>query len=167
MPDRDNCECEVQPYERMEITVERRLYVRRCPFRSERAAAADYGVSLHRLSEAQCERVLSEHRRAKRWIQTIARRAGARWHAWPAQTVLLLTLQELDDHAPAGPRFPVNVRATMLEDYRWYVPFIEVYTSEKQPWAFTGAAHSFATQPELEKYQPLIDAFAREGARPA
>jgi hypothetical protein len=68
---------------------------------------------------------------------------------------------------PQGLDFLVNVRATMLEHHHWYVPFIEVNTSEKLPWAFTGAPHSFATQPEVEKFQPLMDAFAREGARPA
>jgi hypothetical protein len=54
----------------------------------------------------------------------------------------------------------------MLDDHRWYVPFVEVYTSEKLPWAITGARHSFATQPEPERFQPLMDEFAREGAKP-
>lgn len=67
---------------------------------------------------------------------------------------------------PQGLDFLVNVRATMLDEHHWYAPFIEVNTSEKLPWAATGAVHSFATQPEVAEYQPLIDAFAREGARP-
>jgi hypothetical protein len=31
----------------------------------------------------------------------------------------------------------------------------------------TSAVHRFATQPDLEGYAPLVEAFAREGARPA
>jgi len=60
----------------------------------------------------------------------------------------------------------VNVRATMLDEHHWYAPFVEVFTSEKLPWATTSAVHSFATQPDLDGYAPLIEAFAREGARP-
>jgi hypothetical protein len=47
------------------------------------------------------------------------------------------------------------------------VPFVEVNTGEKLPWAATVAVHSFAAQPDLEGYAPLIEAFAREGARPS
>jgi hypothetical protein len=31
----------------------------------------------------------------------------------------------------------VNVRATMLDDPSWFIPFIETWTSEKLPWATT------------------------------
>jgi hypothetical protein len=68
---------------------------------------------------------------------------------------------------PHGLDFFVNVRATMLDKHHWYAPFVEVFTSEKLPWAMTSAVHSFATQPDLEGYAPLVEAFAREGARPA
>lgn len=67
---------------------------------------------------------------------------------------------------PEGMDFLVNVRATMLDEHRWYLPFVEVFTSEKLPWAVTGATHSFATQPGAERYQPLMDEFARAGVRP-
>ena len=67
---------------------------------------------------------------------------------------------------PNGLDFLVNVRATMLDQHHWYEPYVEVNTSEKLPWAVTGAKHSFATQPEVGQYQPLIEAFSREGARP-
>jgi hypothetical protein len=67
---------------------------------------------------------------------------------------------------PHGLDFVVNVRATMLDDHGWYVPFVEVNTAEGFSWAKTPAAHSFAAQPDLEGYTPLIEAFAREGARP-
>jgi hypothetical protein len=67
---------------------------------------------------------------------------------------------------PHGLDWLVNIRATMLDEYAWYVPFVEVFTSEKLPWAATPAAFSFATQPDLDGYAPLIEAFAREGSRP-
>ena len=65
-----------------------------------------------------------------------------------------------------GMDFFLNLRATMLDDHRWFAPFIEVYTSEKLPWAQTGARHGFATQPEMEGYQALIADFRTRGARP-
>jgi len=68
---------------------------------------------------------------------------------------------------PHGLDFLINVRPTMLDQHAWVKPFIEVYTSEKLPWAFTGATHSFATQPDLAGYQPLVEEFASSGARPA
>jgi hypothetical protein len=68
---------------------------------------------------------------------------------------------------PQGLDFLVNVRATMLDEHDWYVPFVEVFASEKLPWAATPAVHSFATQPDLEGYAPLVEAFSHEGARPA
>jgi hypothetical protein len=61
----------------------------------------------------------------------------------------------------------VSVRATMLDDHAWVAPFVEVHTAEKLPWAATGAPHSFAAQPDVGGFQPLIEAYAREGARPS
>ena len=60
----------------------------------------------------------------------------------------------------------VNLRATMLDDHHWFVPFIEVWTGEKLPWANTPAVHSFATEPALEDYFKLAEEFARDGGRP-
>lgn len=68
---------------------------------------------------------------------------------------------------PNGLDWVVNVRATMLDQHAWYAPFIEVYASEKLAWASTGAPFSFATQPDLEGYGPVLAAFARDGVRPA
>lgn len=68
---------------------------------------------------------------------------------------------------PEGMDAFVNLRPSMLDDHGWFVPFIEVWTQERLPWASTPAAHSFATQPELEGYARLVEAFARQGARPA
>ena len=68
---------------------------------------------------------------------------------------------------PAGLEWLVNVRATMLDDHSWYVPFIEAWTSEKLPWATTPAVHSYESLPPEEDYAALMEAFARTGARPA
>jgi hypothetical protein len=61
----------------------------------------------------------------------------------------------------------VNLRPSMLDEHVWFAPFIEVRTQEKLSWASTPAMHSFETQPEFEDYGKLIEAFARQGARPA
>lgn len=53
----------------------------------------------------------------------------------------------------------VNVRATLLDDTRWFAPFIETYTSEKLFWAETGAPHSFETFPGMEDIQRLTPLF--------
>lgn len=55
----------------------------------------------------------------------------------------------------------VNVRATMLDDAASFVPFMETYTSEKLPWAQTGAARSFEKFPEPSDYPTLIRTFAQ------
>jgi len=54
----------------------------------------------------------------------------------------------------------VNLRPTMLDDAAWCKPFIESYTSEKLPWAVTGAVHSFEQFPPREAYGDLIEEFA-------
>lgn len=60
----------------------------------------------------------------------------------------------------------VNVRATMLDEHAWFVPYAEFWTSEKLPWAETGAKHSFERVPELEAFRPLMEGYAVEGVRP-
>ena len=37
---------------------------------------------------------------------------------------------------------------------------VNTNTSERPPWARTPAVHSFATQPDLEAYRPLVEGFA-------
>jgi hypothetical protein len=54
----------------------------------------------------------------------------------------------------------VNVRATMLDDPRDFVPFVETMTSEKLPWAATPAVHSFEKFPPLDRYQLLAEQYA-------
>lgn len=60
----------------------------------------------------------------------------------------------------------VNVRPSMLDDFDWFEPYIESYTSEALPWAKTGARHGFAEFPAMEDYGSLIAEFAERGARP-
>jgi hypothetical protein len=68
---------------------------------------------------------------------------------------------------PEGMDEFVNLRPSMLDDHNWFVPFIEVWTQERLAWASTPAVRSFATQPKFEDYAKLLQAFARQGARPA
>lgn len=60
----------------------------------------------------------------------------------------------------------VNVRATALDDHRWFAPYIESYTSEMLPWAQTGAVHSFQQFPDVSEYPALIAEYREKGARP-
>ena len=68
---------------------------------------------------------------------------------------------------PPGLDWFVNLRPSTLDDHRWFAPFAETWTSEKLPWAETGAAHGFAQVPELAAFEPLIADYAGQGARPA
>jgi hypothetical protein len=61
----------------------------------------------------------------------------------------------------------LNFRPTMLEDASWVVPYVESYVSEKLPGVITGAKHSFDQFPPPERYEDLMGAYAREGARPS
>jgi len=54
----------------------------------------------------------------------------------------------------------INVRPTMFDVPAWSTPFIESYTSEKLPWAHTGAKHSFEKFPGMEQYGPLLAEYA-------
>jgi hypothetical protein len=67
---------------------------------------------------------------------------------------------------PEGMDHFVNMRATMLDDHAWFVPFAETCTSEGFSWAKTGAKHSYPNIPELSVYMPLVDEFAKHGPRP-
>lgn len=67
---------------------------------------------------------------------------------------------------PEGMDWFVNLRATMLDRHGWFAPFVETYTDEKLPWATTSAPHSFGKLPADGAFPALIEAYAREGARP-
>lgn len=60
----------------------------------------------------------------------------------------------------------VHLRATMLDDCRWFVPFIELWTDERLPTATTGPLCRFPQEPELEQFPTLMAQFAAEGVRP-
>lgn len=55
----------------------------------------------------------------------------------------------------------VNVRAPLLDDARWFTPFVETMTAEKLPWATTPAPHSFEGFPPPETWQALTAEFAQ------
>lgn len=67
---------------------------------------------------------------------------------------------------PPGLDWFVNMRPSLLDDHRWFVPYVETFAGEKLAWAETPAKHSFATIPEMPEFGPLIEAYAREGVRP-
>jgi hypothetical protein len=60
----------------------------------------------------------------------------------------------------------VNLRASALDDHRWFEPFVELFTAEKLAWAETGARHSFEGSPDMAEWGALMSAYAAEGARP-
>ena len=49
----------------------------------------------------------------------------------------------------------VNLRPTMLDDAGWFLPFIDIWTREKLPWAETPAIHKFDTLPKPEEWALL------------
>jgi hypothetical protein len=57
---------------------------------------------------------------------------------------------------PVGMDWFVNLRPTMLDEPRWFRPFVETYTSTKLPFAETGAVHSYETFPPMEAYADLV-----------
>jgi hypothetical protein len=59
-----------------------------------------------------------------------------------------------------------NVRATLLDDAGWFVPFIETQTAEKLPWVSTPAVHSYDRFPAPPEFPGLIAEHAERGARP-
>jgi hypothetical protein len=60
---------------------------------------------------------------------------------------------------PEGMDWFVNLRPTMLDDPRWFTPFIETWTNEKLPFAQTGAVHSYEALPEMDAYEGLVKAY--------
>lgn len=61
----------------------------------------------------------------------------------------------------------INLRATMLDDYRWFAPYIEIFAANKLPWVSTDARHSFAGLPESSEWELLMQSFGHDGPRPA
>ena len=67
---------------------------------------------------------------------------------------------------PEGMDAFVNLRPSMLDEHGWFEPFLEVWTSEKLPWAATPAVRSYATEPEFSEYQGLIAEYAGRSVGP-
>ena len=65
---------------------------------------------------------------------------------------------------PQGMDEFVNVRASLMDDARSFVPFIETYTLEKLPWAMTPAVHRFAQFPSPQDFPALLAEFAEQTA---
>ena len=61
----------------------------------------------------------------------------------------------------------VNLRATMLDEHDWFVPFTESCTTEKLPWVTTPAKHRFPQFQPRDAWPALMAEFAAEGARPS
>jgi hypothetical protein len=68
---------------------------------------------------------------------------------------------------PEGNDGMVNLRAPVLDDHRWFVPWVEVFTGEGHQWARTGAKHSYADNPADVPWEPLLEEYARDAQRPA
>jgi hypothetical protein len=68
---------------------------------------------------------------------------------------------------PEGMDQFVNLRPTVLDEHAWFVPFVEVWTSEKLPWAATPARHSYSRAPAFEEYAGLVKEYAGQDVRPA
>jgi hypothetical protein len=67
---------------------------------------------------------------------------------------------------PEGMDEIVNLRPSMLDEHRWFVPFVEVYRAEGLAWAKTPAVHSFETLPAPDAWAGFIEEYARTAARP-
>ena len=67
---------------------------------------------------------------------------------------------------PEGLDAFVNLRAPMLDDDGWFVPYVETWRREGLPWSRTPAAHSFETDPDDAAFAPLVAEFAERGSRP-
>ena len=54
----------------------------------------------------------------------------------------------------------VNLRPTMLDAPRRFVPYVETFTREKLPWAATPAVHGFEAFPPMEAFEGLTKDYA-------
>jgi hypothetical protein len=60
----------------------------------------------------------------------------------------------------------VNVRPTMLDEPRWFIPFVETFTEEKLAWATTPAVHSYTRFPPFEEYERVDEGVRGIGRHP-
>lgn len=66
---------------------------------------------------------------------------------------------------PEGLDWLVNLRATMLDDPSWFVPFVETFTEERLAWATTPAVHSYGRLPPFEEYERLTKEYSEWAAK--
>jgi hypothetical protein len=59
----------------------------------------------------------------------------------------------------------VNLRATLLDDASWFVPFIETCTKDKLPWATLPVRHSYEGFPPPADYAGLMAEYAAQQNR--
>ncbi len=62
---------------------------------------------------------------------------------------------------PKGLEWMINLRPTMFDNTAGIAPFIETFTSEKLPFAQTGAVHSFDRFPPMETMQELVAEYGK------
>ncbi|MDQ0316802.1 GFA family protein [Amorphus orientalis] len=60
----------------------------------------------------------------------------------------------------------MNMRAPMLDDPSWVLPFVETQTAERLPGVQTGATISFERFPDMDIWPAIAKRFASEGPRP-
>lgn len=53
----------------------------------------------------------------------------------------------------------VNVRPTLLEDTRWFRPFLETMTREALPWVSTPAVRRYDGFPPMDEFAELLEAY--------
>ncbi len=53
----------------------------------------------------------------------------------------------------------VNVRATLLDDARWFVPYLETYRSTKLPWVEAPAKESYAEFPDPNDFPAVLERY--------
>ncbi|MCA9777531.1 MAG: GFA family protein [Candidatus Eremiobacteraeota bacterium] len=56
----------------------------------------------------------------------------------------------------------VNVRAPMMDNSEWIVPYVETWAGEKLDWVQTPALHRFESLPELSAWPEILAEFSRE-----
>ena len=61
----------------------------------------------------------------------------------------------------------VNLRAPVLDDHGWFVPYVEMWTSTKLPWAATGAARAYPEFPTMAEFGPILADFRGWAGVPA
>lgn len=54
----------------------------------------------------------------------------------------------------------VNVRATMLDDARWFTPFVETMAAEKLPWVDLPVRRSYPAWPPGEDFGAILSEYA-------